>query len=142
MGDAVVRIKRPPEESVELNITPIIDMVFLLLIFFLVATKFADIERDIRVSPPSSRFARPLTAIPQEIVVNVTRDGRLLIAGKQREIGAIDRLLKAAVAGNPHQAVVIRGDKESILQSAVSILELCEKHGIERTYLTTRKADM
>lgn len=134
-----MRIKRPPEEHVEINMTPIIDMVFLLLIFFLVATKFADIERDVRVRPPSSRHARPVTAIPQEIIINITSKGELLIAGKQRRIEDIDRLLEMAVSENPRQAVVIRGDKQSILQFAVNILDLCEKHGIDRTYLTTSK---
>lgn len=136
-----MRIKRPKEEGVELNLTPIIDMVFLLLIFFLVATKFADIERDIRVSPPSSRHVRPVTALPQELIINVSTDGRLLISGKVLQIEDIDRLLKTAVARNPRQAVVIRGDKDSILQFAVNILDLCEKHGIKRTYLTTRQVN-
>jgi biopolymer transport protein ExbD len=135
-----MRIKTPPEEVVEPNITPMIDMVFLLLIFFLLATKFADVERDVRVKPPSSRNARPVSAIPEEIVVNVSRDGKLLIGGKENAIPEIDRLFGTAVAGNPHQAVVIRGDKNSVLQYAVDVLDLCEKHGIERTYLTTSVA--
>lgn len=134
-----MRIKCPTEKDAEINITPIVDLVFNLLIFFLVATKFADIERDVRVRPPSSLNARPVTAIPQEIVINVTREGRMLIAGKHRESEDIDRLLKIAVSENPHQAVVIRGDRQAILQFAVNILDLCEKNGIERTYLTTSK---
>ena len=132
-----MRIKSPPEESVEPNITPMIDMVFLLLIFFLVATKFADVERDVRVKPPSSRHARPVTALPEEIVVNVNSDGRFLIAGQARGLDEIDRIFATAVAGNPRQAVVIRGDRHSVLQFAVDVLDLCEKHKIEKTYLTT-----
>ena len=132
-------IKPLPEEQVEINLTPVIDMVFLLLIFFLVATKFADIERDVRIRPPSSQNARPITAIPEELVINVTEDGRILLAGRERTIGEIDRLLKAATKANPHQAVVIRGDKNSVLHVAVSILDLCEKYHVERTYLTTRQ---
>ena len=105
-----MRIKSPPEEVVEPNITPMIDMVFLLLIFFLLATKFADVERDVRVKPPSSRHARPVSAIPEEIVVNVSREGELLIAGHPKTITQIDHLLGGAVSGNPHQAVVIEFD--------------------------------
>jgi biopolymer transport protein ExbD len=134
-------IKRPAEEPPEVNMTPVIDMVFNLLIFFLVSTKFADIERDVRVKPPSSRHARPITEVPQEIVVNVTQTGQFMVAGRTRRLDDIDRILKTAVSGNPHQAVVIRGDKGSLLHHAVNILDLCEKHGIEKTYLTTRKTD-
>lgn len=136
-----MRIKRTVDEGVEINLTPIIDMVFLLLIFFLVATKFSDLERDVRVDPPSSRNARPITAVPQEIVVNVTADGRIMIAGEERGMDEVDRLLAAAIEKNPRQAVVIRGDKQAMLQFAVNVLDLCERHGITRTYLTTRQSE-
>ncbi|MCE9614582.1 MAG: biopolymer transporter ExbD [Lentisphaerae bacterium] len=135
-----MRIKRPPVDGeVGINMTPIIDMVFLLLIFFLVATKFADIERDVRVKPPSSRHARPITALPQEMIVNISPDGRLFVAGQEQTLSALDTLLGQAVVQNPHQAVVVRGDRGTVLQYAVNVLDLCEKRGIERTFLTTSK---
>lgn len=135
-----MRIKRTVNEGGEINLTPIIDVVFLLLIFFLVATKFSDLERDVRVLPPSSRSARPVTAIPQELVINVTSEGKLLIAGSEISTDDLDRLLAAAVARNPGQSVIIRGDKRAVLQAAVNVLDLCERHGIARTFLTTRQA--
>lgn len=127
------------EQQAEVNMTPIIDMVFLLLIFFLVATKFADIERDVRIKPPSSINARPITEVPSEIVINVARNGQLLIAGQARSLGEIDKLLARATKDNAHQSVVIRGDREAILQHAVDVLDLSEKHGVKHTYLTTTK---
>ena len=133
-------IKIPKDEGVEIDLTPVIDMVFLLLIFFLVATKFADVERDVRVHPPSSRYARPITAIPEELVVNVTSEGTLLVAGRQRSMDDIGRLLKTATQANPHQSVVIRGDRNAVLHHAVGVLDLCEKYHVERTYLTTQKS--
>ena len=136
-----MRIKHTVDEDVDINLTPIIDMVFLLLIFFLVATKFSDLERDVRVDPPSSRSARPVTAVPQEMVINVAADGALMIAGTPYGMEDLDRLLAAAVARNPQQAVVIRGDKQAVLQYAVNVLDLCERHGIARTYLTTRQPE-
>ncbi len=134
-------IKIPQDEGVEINLTPVIDMVFLLLIFFLVATKFADIERDVRVHPPSSRHARPITAIPEEIVVNVTAAGAILVAGRERSMDEVDRLLRVATKTNPHQSVVIRGDRDAVLHRAVGVLDLCEKHHVEHTYLTTRQTE-
>jgi biopolymer transport protein ExbD len=136
-----MKIARPPQEFFGINVIPMIDTMMLLLIFFMMVTKFADIERDVRVFPPLSREARPITAVPMEIVVNITRDGLFTIGGKQHALEDIDRLLAAAVRADPQQAVVIRGDRESVLQFAVQVLDLCEKHGIESTYLTTRKTD-
>jgi len=135
-----MRIPRPPDSEIGINMTPIIDMVFLLLIFFLVATKFADIERDVRVRPPSSRHARPIAAVPQELVINITREGRTLVAGRELNAAELEGLIAAAVAENPRQAVVVRGDKLAVLQYAVNVLDVCEKRGVERTFLTTSKA--
>ena len=127
------------DQQAEVNMTPIIDMVFLLLIFFLVATKFADIERDVRIKPPSSINARPITEIPSEIIINVARNGQLLIAGQVRSLDDVDKLLARAAKENTRQSVVIRGDRETILQRAVDVLDLSEKHGVKHTYLTTSK---
>jgi len=130
-----MRIKcNDDDQAAEVNMTPIIDMVFLLLIFFLVATKFADVERDVRIKPPSSRNARAITEIPSEIIINITNEGRMLIAGQERGLGDIDQLLAKATA-----AVVMRGDRAAILQYAVNVLDLCEKHGVAHAYLTTSK---
>lgn len=136
-----MRIKCSKEEIVDINLTPIIDMVFLLLIFFLVATKFSDLERDVRVDPPSSRNTRPVTAMSKEIVVNVTTEGRFLIAGVALGVNELEQVISTAVAKNPKQSVVIRGDKKAMLQFAVNVLELCERHGIVHTYLTTRLSE-
>jgi len=135
-----MRIRRSKDEEIGINVTPIIDMVFLLLIFFLVATKFADIERDVRVKPPSSRHARPITALPQELIVNITRDGRLMVGAKEMTLQGLDSMIQRATRENPKQAVVVRGDKQSVLQYAVNVLDLCEKRGVDRTFLTTSKS--
>jgi biopolymer transport protein ExbD len=134
-----MRIPRPSHEVYGINVIPMIDTMMFLLVFFLMASRFADIERDVRVKPPASRDARPITALPQEIVINVTRGGDFLIGGNRRNITDIDALLARAVKANPGQSVVIRGDGHAILQYAVNVLNLCEKHGIQHAYLTTRQ---
>ncbi len=136
-----MNIKRPPQEFLGINVIPMIDTMMFLLIFFMMATKFADIERDARVHPPLSHDVRPITEAPRELVVNVTQAGDFLVAGRPRTLEDIDRLLGAAVQEDPGQSVVIRGDEETVLRYAVTILDLCEKHGVERTYLATRQDD-
>ncbi len=128
---------REREVRVELNLTPMIDVVFLLLIFFMVATKFAEIERDLAVNPPSARDARPVTAAPKELIINVTLDGRYLVAGVEYPPEDLERLIARTVEEHPDQAVVIRGDRQAILQLPVDVLNLCEKHGVRRKFLAT-----
>ena len=125
------------EERVEINLTPMIDVVFLLIIFFMVATKFAEIERDLRVNPPSSKHAQPVTATPRELIINVTEKGRYIISGVEYTPADLERLIARAVKENPDQAVVVRGDRKVILQLPVNILSLCEKYHVKRKFLTT-----
>lgn len=132
-----MRIRQPPHDFYGINVIPMIDTMMFLLVFFLMATKFADIERDVRIKPPGSHHANPVAAAPRELVVNVSRDGKFLMGGQERGLADVDRLIGVAKAGNPQQTVVIRGDRQAVLQSAVNVLDLCEKHGVAHTYLTT-----
>jgi biopolymer transport protein ExbD len=130
--------RKTEEEPVELlNMTPIIDVVFNLLIFFLVGTRYAEIERDMLVNPPSAHVAQPVTAIPRELIVNVTTDGRFVISGVEYMPADLERLIARAVKENPEQAVVVRGDRKVVLQLPVNILSLCEKYNVKRKFLTT-----
>ena len=134
-----MRIRQPPHDVYGINVIPMIDTMMFLLVFFLMATKFADVERDVRVKPPSSQHARPIAATPRELIVNVARDGRLMVNGQEVTLQSLDGLIVRATKDNPHQAVVVRGDKAAVLQYAVNVLDLCEKRGVERTFLTTSK---
>jgi biopolymer transport protein ExbD len=66
--------------------------------------------------------------------------GKITMGGSERTLEDVDRLLALAIRDNPRQSVVIRGDRNAIMQDAVDVLSLCEKHGIDRTYLTTTQA--
>jgi len=126
------------EEPVELmNMTPIIDVVFNLLIFFLVGTRYAEIERDMAVNPPAARHARAVTQVPRELIINVTEDGRYLIGAVEYQAEDLDRVVARAVHDDPDQAVVVRGDRRAILQLPVNVLNLCEKYAVKRKFLTT-----
>jgi biopolymer transport protein ExbD len=114
-----------------------IDVVFQLIIFFMVATKFAEIERDLRVNPPSARNVQAVTAAPRELIVNVTKEGAYLINGVEYPLADLEALIARAVRENPDQAVVVRGDRKVILQLPVEVLNLCEKYEVKRKFITT-----
>lgn len=133
-----MRIDRSEEdEAAQMNMTPIIDVVFNLLIFFLVGTRYAEIERDIMVNPPAARHAQAVASTPRELIVNVTKEGKLIISEVEYTAEDLERLIARAVEENPDQAVVIRGDRRVILQLPVNVLNLCEKYNVRRKYLAT-----
>ena len=92
-----------------INMTPMIDCVFLLLIFFLVASKFEEAEREMSVVLPQASEAMPLTARPKELFVNVSAEGEFVVRGQ--------RLDKAELLA----ALEEIGDGESIDLSALGL---------------------
>lgn len=113
------------------NLTPIIDVVFLLLIFFLVATQYNQEEREIDVTLPEVAEAQPLS-MTSEIVVNVMADGKYKVASKEYNEAQLAQLLQKAKENNPHQRTMIRGDGESLLKYAVRVMGMCNK--VEMAY--------
>lgn len=111
-----------------LSMTPLIDVVFLLIIFFLVATKFEEEEREMDVLLPEASEAMPLTSTPKEIFVNVDKDGTYYVAGKQlNEDGLLDVLREAADRNPGRQKVIIRADKQCVWQYVVAVMNQCNR---------------
>lgn len=122
----------------KLNLTPMIDVVFLLLIFFLVATKFEEQERELNVVLPQASEAMPLTAKPKELFVNVDREGRYIVNGQQLNLAALLDTLRQAAASNPgRQTVIIRADKRCVWEHVVAVMNLCNKAHIRDYRVTT-----
>jgi len=125
-----------------LSLTPLIDVVFLLLIFFLVATRFAEEERELDVLLPQASEARPLISQPKEMFVNVDKDGRYYVTGKILSLEELYPVLKAAWVNNPGRAtVIIRADKRCRWEFVVAVMNACNKANIRDYRVTTLKAD-
>ncbi len=124
-----------------INMTPVIDMVFLLLIFFLVASQFAEEERALKVVLPSASEARPLTQTPREVFVNVDHQGQYFMDGRVMQIDEVEAVLRQAVANNPvGQSVIIRADKRVLFDAVVAVMNACNKVGV-RDYVVTTAAE-
>jgi|SRR6056297_1651075 len=122
-----------------LSLTPLIDVVFLLLIFFLVTSEFEDEERRLDIVLPSATSAVPMTSKPREIVVDVDAEGDIFMRGEPTSLDALQRLLQSAVASNPtNQAVVIRADRAAQFQPVVSVMDVCNRTGISDYSVTTQ----
>ncbi len=125
-----VKLKRSSAIG-SLSITPLIDVVFLLLIFFLVSSRFAEEERELDLNLPSVTEALPASIQPEELIINVDKEGRYYIDGAFRQLEQLEQILKRAQANNPlTQTVVIRADKEANWESVAVAMGLCKKAGI------------
>ena len=114
-----------------LSLTPLIDVLFLLLIFFIVATRFSKEETELDVELPSASQALPLNSQPAELVINIDAEGRYYIDGQFRQPEEVEGLLQSSVTNNPlTQTVVIRADKLSDWQHVSNAFDICKKVGI------------
>ena len=114
-----------------LDLTPMIDMVFNLLIFFMVITNFAKEERSIPVPLPAGSEAMPLTAKPKEIVVSIDQVGRYFVQSKLLTEAELAKLLVDAAVNNPRQQTVrIHADERSPWKFVARAQYLCNQAGI------------
>ncbi len=111
-------------EDVGINLMPLIDVVFLLLIFFLAATTFAreEVELDLRL--PEAKSGRA-GAAQRPIVVNLLADGRLSVDGREVTLEALRQKLDAAAARDKDLAVLVRGDRNAQFGTSLAVLDAC-----------------
>lgn len=113
-----------------LSLTPLIDVVFLLLIFFLVASRLSQEDLELDIPLPSAANAMPMTAEPTELVVNVDQEGKTYINDQLIAPENLEKLILQSVVDNPQgPAVIIRADRRVPLQMPVSVMDLCIKCG-------------
>ncbi len=135
----MARFKRSSVTST-LSLTPLIDVVFLLLIFFLVTSEFEEEERRLDIVLPSATSAVPMTGKPREVVVDVDSAGSIYLHGQLTSLDELQQLLSVAVQSNPtNQTVVIRADRQTSFQPVVSVMDVCNRTGVSDYSVTTQE---
>ena len=120
------------------NLTPMIDVVFQLLLFFLVASKFAEDERELNIVLPHASEARPLSTKPDLLFVNVDAQGRYFVGQEEFNVAGLEAKLKQVSSNNPgQQTVEIRADRQCRWEFVVEVMNLCNKAGIRDYRVTT-----
>ncbi|SFJ07229.1 ExbD/TolR family protein [Planctomicrobium piriforme] len=131
-------IKTEALEEPTLILTPMVDIVMLIMIFFMVSTEFRRRESQYEIQLPKVTDAKPLTPLPDELVVNVTDDGTIYIGTEKKTIEELEAEIRAAHERYAEQVVVIRGDGEGRYQNVMTVLNLCKRTGIRNIQLANR----
>ncbi len=121
-----MRLSEESAEEAGPDLTPVIDVVFLLLIFFLVATEYHQEERELDVVLPEVTQAQPL-AMTKELIVNITKAGAFKVAGRDYNEQQLYQIIREAKENNPEMTALIRGDGDSALRYAVRVMGMCNK---------------
>jgi len=113
------------EEHVGLPITPMLDVIFLLLIFFMTTSIYAQLEEEIGIVVPTASEAVPPDRTPGEIIINIAEDGTIVVNQRQYDLASLQELLNRVGTMFKGQAVKIRGDKRTQFGRAVEVLNAC-----------------
>lgn len=124
------------EEELAIDITPMLDVVFILLIFFIVTASFVK-ESGIEVNRPQAS-----TAVNQDsatILVGIQADDTVWIANRKLAINNVRPTLERLHAENPQGSVVIQADKDSRTEILVGVMDAARAAGIEDVAIASTK---
>lgn len=133
-----MRIRMPESEShIHLDFVPMVDTLFNLLIFFLLATTIKQAEREMQIALPAASAATPISTSLREFIINIDGAGQIVVAGRPIDPDALRGLVKDAVAINPLQKVTVRGDRNTAYANVARVLDICKASGVQEPYLDT-----
>lgn len=125
------------EAGIHLDFVPMVDVLFNLLIFFLLATTIAQVEREMNIALPFASHAGPISSAMRELVINLDAEGQIVLSGRKVALEDLRQIIQQAVQVNPEQKVIVRADRALPYGTVVSVLDACKGAGIQEPYLDT-----
>ncbi len=126
-------------ESASMQLAPMIDIVFLLLIFFIVTWQFTRSETELNVSVPTAQEGADPERQRGEIVINVMTDNRIRVEGVTVDLPELLEKLAPIASEFKNQPVRIRGDGGVAYQRIVEVIDTCQKAGIWNISFATQR---
>ena len=127
---------RKERYQIQAPLTSLIDIVFMLLIYFLLTTNFM-VDEGIKIKLPQAKAAAPQTQ--QEITIYVDKDGRAFLMNEEIALDRLFKELKNMIGNQKDRLVVIKADRSVILNKAVKVMDLAKAAGAGRLCLATEK---
>ena len=130
---------RRTEENPEVQMAPLIDCVFLLLIFFLLATTLKKIEKELPLELPWAAASLEVAEEPDLLIISIDKYGQKYIGAEPMGTRALHDYVKTAALKNPNQRVRVDGDENARYRDVLEVIELCRFEGLRDVGLHTRK---
>jgi biopolymer transport protein ExbD len=130
------------DELPVINMTPMVDVILCLLVFFMAATRLYDWdESEFLVNVPEVGEAAPLSAAPDDLILTVIQRGVVAVGEARYDLDQLVTLLRQAREQYASQGVVIRGDAALAYQDLADVLSACDEAGIRNVRLPVRSRD-
>jgi len=131
-----MKFYHPNNKSLKFDLTPLIDVVFQLLIFFMLTTTFINVESGVKVDLPSGDFAA--VNEKRNIVVTVTENNVLYLNNSLVDPNQLSEKVKNELDNNPNSLVVLEADQNVTHGKVVRVMDLIKKGGAERIAIATK----
>ena len=112
------------------QMTSMMDIVFLMLFFFITTSVFSPWEYEINITLPSAQSGKVPDRLPGEIIINITKDGRVSVNQQDLTLDALRARLDRLARYFPGQPVVLRADKETRYEDLIKVVDTCRKADI------------
>ncbi len=122
-----------------IQLAPLVDVLMLLLIFFLLTWNAARNENELDVKVPKASEAKEKSAPIGDVVVNVKADGNVIVNRRTLSGAELSEMLRGLVQLDSNQAVVIRGDEVGQYKNIVEVLNICSQAGVTNVAFATAK---
>lgn len=130
---------RAPLHHPGIQLAPLVDVLLLLLIFFLLTWNAARNENELDVKVPKASAAKERSAPLGDVIVNVKADGTVTVNKQIKTLAELGEQLKELVKLFPEQAVVIRADEAGAYKNVIGVLNTCTEAGITNIGFATAK---
>jgi biopolymer transport protein ExbD len=123
------------------QIAPMVDIVFLLLIFFLVTWNFSRNETELDVKVPKAREGKETRRAVGEVIINVKNNGTVVMNRRQMNAAELQDTLQKIASLYPDQAVILRGDESTDYRHVVEVLDTCRRANIWNVAFATSRPE-
>jgi len=132
----IVHPRKKQRYQVQIPLTSLIDIVFLLLVYFLLTTNFM-VEEGIKVKLPYAKASSPQKE--EEITIYIDKEGKIYFKGRQILLNILFKELVREFKENSDRLVVIKADRKVILNKVVRVMDVAKAAGAKRLCLATEK---
>ena len=131
-----MQFRRARKDDAHIDITPLVDMVFLLLIFFMLSTTFI-VSPGIKVNLPQSS-AEKVTQEKEEVQVVITEDNRIFVERVAVDVGELAQRFAGAARKDPRTLVIIKADAKALHGTVVEVMDIAKESGLNRLAIATQ----
>lgn len=130
------------EDAGTIQMAPLIDIVFLTLVFFMTTAVYSTLESEVDITLPTAESAVPSDRVQGEIFINLRADGAIVVNDRVLSLEELQQVLNRVAEFFPGGAVIIRGDRDAMLGRAIQVLDCCRKADIQNVSFAALKEEL